>query len=325
MLRLEKIKKVNDVEILIISNSTDFTTDYICIELNKRTNKYLRINRDLFRSYSVDFCIDTLELLICIENAKYRISPSVLKSVYYRAPIYLHYIPRESLSFEEQLYRSQWMAFLRNIMLFENVLWMNNPTATFKAENKMLQLKYARESGLQCPTTHLLNSTDFISLDDKTSYVVKSLDTVILRKAQREAFCYTNILTGKEIKQSYIASAPIVLQDNISPKIDIRVTVVGKKAFPVKITNNGDGINGDWRKHKDIVDFIPFELPCQVENACIEVARKLGLWFGGIDLAFSSGKYYFIEINPTGEWAWLINSTGLRIDKAICDYLTIGV
>ena len=66
MLRLEKIKKVNDVEILIISNSTDFTTDYICIELNKRTNKYLRINRDLFRSYSVDFCIDTLELLICI-------------------------------------------------------------------------------------------------------------------------------------------------------------------------------------------------------------------------------------------------------------------
>lgn len=237
----------------------------------------------------------------------------------------MHYIPRESLSFEEQLYRSQWMAFLRNIMLFENVLWMNNPTATFKAENKMLQLKYARESGLQCPTTHLLNSTDFISLDDKTSYVVKSLDTVILRKAQREAFCYTNILTGKEIKQSYIASAPIVLQDNISPKIDIRVTVVGKKAFPVKITNNGDGINGDWRKHKDIVDFIPFELPCQVENACIEVARKLGLWFGGIDLAFSSGKYYFIEINPTGEWAWLINSTGLRIDKAICDYLTIGV
>ncbi len=40
-----------------------------------------------------------------------------------------------------------------------------------------------------------------------------------------------------------------------------------------------------------------------------------------MDLILHNGIYYFIEVNPTGEWAWLVNKTGLRIDKAICDYL----
>lgn len=312
---------MNEIEVLIISNSRDFTTDYVCIELNKRQCSYIRINRDLFNTYFVDFNIDTLEFRIGMEDNEYLIAPSKLKSIYYRAPIYLHYIPREILSFEEQLYRSQWMAFLRNLTVFEEVKWMNNPIATFKSENKMLQLKYARQCGMICPSTRIINCSDHINLKPKVYYAAKSLDTVILRQGKKEAFSYTNILDGNEIINSNLSYSPIVIQDNIDPKIDIRATVVGTRVFPVEIVCNGQGIYGDWRKNKGNANFVSTTLPPEINKSCIELTNRLGLSFGGVDLAFSNGKYYFIEINPTGEWAWLVNSSGHRIDHAICDYL----
>lgn len=45
--------------------------------------------------------------------------------------------------------------------------------------------------------------------------------------------------------------------------------------------------------------------------------KKLELNFGGIDLAIVSGEYYFIEVNPTGEWGWLEVKTGTNISKTI--------
>ena len=34
-----------------------------------------------------------------------------------------------------------------------------------------------------------------------------------------------------------------------------------------------------------------------------------------------NGKYYFIEVNLTGEWGWLKKTTGCPIDVAIVDIL----
>jgi len=49
--------------------------------------------------------------------------------------------------------------------------------------------------------------------------------------------------------------------------------------------------------------------------------NKLHLLFGGIDLAIVNDKYYFIEVNPTGEWGWLEDKNEMKISKAIMDAL----
>lgn len=49
--------------------------------------------------------------------------------------------------------------------------------------------------------------------------------------------------------------------------------------------------------------------------------QKLNLKFGGIDLIIHNGNYYFIEINPTGEWSWLMHHLNLDIDKEIAKLL----
>lgn len=312
---------MNNVEILVISDTMDFTTDYICIELNRRNANYLRINRDKFMDYKIVFDINVQILNITINENKYIIDERNLKSIYYRAPIYLHDTYKPNLAFDKQLYRSQWTAFLRNLSIFENAKWMNNPIDTFRAENKMLQLKYAKNIGFKCPSTLLLNSIEDVVLSNDNNYIMKSLDTVLLRQDNKEAFVYSNVMTCDELKKSEFSIAPVVIQEYLYPKIDLRVTVVGEEVYAAKIEKNGVGIDGDWRKEKDNVDFIVVELPKEIVNKCVQIVRDLGLSFGGIDLINYNGEYYFIEVNPTGEWAWLVNKAGLEIDNGICNYL----
>lgn len=315
---------MSKIEILVISDTMDFTTDYICLELQRRNANYLRVNRNKFRDYKVVFDIGSLILYITINDKEYIIDNNNLKSIYYRAPIYLHDTYEPNLSVEKQLYRSQWAAFLRNLVLFDNAKWLNNPIDIFRAENKMLQLKYAERIGMKYPHTLLVNSVGNIGLNREKDYIIKSLDTVLLRQGNKEGFVYSSVVTGEELMESELATAPVIIQEYLYPKVDLRVTVVGEKVFAVKITKEGIGIAGDWRKEKENVDFIEIDIPIDINKKCVEIVNNLGLSFGGVDLILHNEVFYFIEVNPTGEWAWLVNKADLKMDKAICDYL-LGV
>lgn len=140
---------MNNVDILIISNRLDFTSDYVCQELYHRETRYLRLNRDQFHEYHVAFNVDAGEMSIEIDNIRYYISQPDIKAIYYRAPIYLRDIYKPGLDEREQLFRTQWTAFIRNLSFFEDVIWMNNPLATFKAEcpfDKLNAIKEARKT-----------------------------------------------------------------------------------------------------------------------------------------------------------------------------------
>lgn len=157
MLRPVRIEKVNDPEILIISDTLDYSTDFITVELYNRKSNYLRVNRDEFADHAITFDIDSNSLIIEKNGSRYTISDEKLKSIYFRAPIYLRDIYQPNIPEQKQLFRTQWGAFVRNLSILEKPLWVNNPIATFKAENKQLQLKYARDAGFNIPWTIVTN------------------------------------------------------------------------------------------------------------------------------------------------------------------------
>nr|WP_285891039.1 hypothetical protein [Mesobacillus subterraneus] len=259
-------------------------------------------------------------MVVEFEGEQYIIDNENLKSIYYRAPIYLRDIYQPDILPEEQLFRTQWTAFIRNLTIFENINWLNNPVHTFKAENKLLQLRYAKNIGFLCPETIITNSNK-IDIDNDSTYIVKSLDTALLRTEGKEAFVYSSVLSGKVIKESALSLSPIVVQQYIYPKVDIRVTVIKDKLFAVKILKDKEGIAGDWRLQKHDIEYIPIDLPATIKKKCLQIVERFGLTFGAIDLIKSNNQYYFIEVNPTGEWAWLVDSAQLPIYESICDFL----
>ncbi|PYG84277.1 RimK-like ATP-grasp domain-containing protein [Ruminiclostridium sufflavum DSM 19573] len=311
---------MNEVDHLIISNTIDYSTDLICIQFQKRGLNYLRINRDKFLECNITYSIPDDSLIVKTTDEEYIIFGDSLKSIYFRAPVFLRSSKTYSLS--QQLYRSQWSAFIRNLIVFDKCKWVNHLVSTYRAENKMYQLKVAKEVGFLIPDTIVGNCcTEFIK--SSNFYIVKSLDTALFHDGNKELFTYSTKILGCELNDAELQEAPVIIQKYLEDKTDIRVTIVEDRLFPVKITKDSCGIEGDWRKmSKDLLEYSPITLPTDIENKIREIMKRLDLKFGGMDLILSNNNYYFIEVNPTGEWGWLKYESKLDIDIAIADCLS---
>lgn len=318
MLRQERIKKVNRIEYLIISSTIDFSTDLVCFRLLTNGKKFYRLNRDEFFKHKIEVDLQNKYMRIAIDDKEFYAGFKEIKGIYFRAPVFLRTQSKTVLSLNEQLERNQWSSFLRNLIVFQDAIWINNPVDVYRAENKMYQLCIAEECGFKIPKTQVTNSSG-IQIDDETEYIVKSLDTALFYDLEngKEMFTYSNVVRGAELKQYDLKSAPVFVQEFLQPKVDCRITFVDGKIFPVKIQKDGHGIYGDWRFYKEQLEYILFELPKVIEYKIVALMNKLYLKFGGIDLAYVDGEYYFIEINPTGEWGWLEVKTGMEISSAI--------
>ncbi|WP_194089324.1 RimK-like protein [Vibrio hibernica] len=310
------------VDVLIVSSIYDFSTDLVVQELENRGVNYFRLNKENFTTYRSTIDIENKLLEVRVDGEIYQVT-SATKSIYYRQPVFLRNTPSNSLTIDEQLSRSQWMGFLRSLVIFENAAWLNRPEATYLAETKAYQLILAQDIGFKIPTTLIGNDADKFQRF-KQKIIIKSLDTILLRESNDCLFTYSTIKDPSELNDQNVSSAPLTVQEYVTQKIDIRVTVIGNKLVAVIITSEGHGIEEDWRTiNRDLVEYTEIKLPKDIENHCFELLSKLKLNFGAIDLLLSNGEFTFVEINPTGEWGWLVNSDR-RFDIDIATWLTEG-
>lgn len=315
--------------ILLVSNSRDFATDFVVAQLRSRNAEYLRIDLDLLHQDRVAF--DPRAGLLRIEGADIQmtVSDDIVTSVLFRAPTHLRESSGDRRAPESQLARHQWAAFARSLMVFEHCRWINHPCATYQAENKPYQLRRAAQLGFSIPKTLVTNSKPeadhAIWSGTSGCAAIKALDSFLVRLASGEdAFCYTQRVAFDEVMPADLKAIPIIIQEFLAPKIDLRVTVVGDHCYAAAVTLDRRGVEGDWRLAKDRVSFEVHQLPDIVHARCVELVRVLGLKFGAIDLALVEGDYYFIEINPTGEWAWLVTQCRFPIDSAIAEELLLA-
>lgn len=314
---------IRDPSVLILGSRYDLTCDFIVAAIRRRGTTYLRVNSEDFLEGT--YCLDPINRVFSGDygGCSFRIQNSTLRHVVLRRPVYLRIFGDNKESSDGLFRKYQWAAFLRNLMLFDNALWTNPLPSTYAAEHKGLQLAIASELGFLVPRTFITNSKE--QLDDafRDSEVVaaKGIDTVLTRTEHSESFGFTTFSTAKELRESQLAAAPLTVQAAVSPKTDIRVTVLGTRVFSVGITGPDGPVPHDWRTLKRSARFVDHKLPVSTEQMCIKIVQRLGLNYGAIDLAHDGKNYWFFEVNPTGEWAWLVDTAGLKIDEAFADHL----
>lgn len=309
--------------VLILASRFDLTCDFVISALRQLRVQYVRINTEDLPDMLVSLDPRHREINITMAGTDFLLSNRNVRSVFYRRPVFLRDYGAPCPDPIEQLKRHQWAAFIRNFMILNNASWMNHPAATYLAEHKAYQLSVAHEVGFEIPDTIVTNSSNHVfgikSFQDQVA--IKGIDTVMVRDGDSETFGFTSFVSTAELSHEKLHAAPVVFQEALQCKLDVRVTVVGHEIFAVAITKNGQPISGDWRCQKAGAQFEAYELPNEVKDKCFRIVKKLDLVFGAIDLAQAGDSFYFLEINPTGEWGWLIDAAGLAIDDSVASWL----
>ncbi len=310
---------------LIVTNQRDITADYIVLELQRRRHVVFRLNVEELRDGCVDFDpFSDEQFFIKIHKKEFNLKQ--IKAAYFRRPGALE-AHNDIVSMEMKDYVvAEWATFLRSMYITIGSRWLNSPDAISIAENKPLQLYAARILGFHVPPTVITNMRHSANtLIARGSAVAKPLRHNLVHVNQQERAIFTNKIDGLyNVPDDSVKYAPIIFQKEIKKKFDIRVTVVENNVFACAIHSQDKAeTKTDWRrgsypdlKHEAI------DLPSDIVEKCRKLLQYFSIKFGAIDLILDKcGAYWFLEINPNGQWAWIENRTGLPITKSLVDSL----
>jgi len=193
------------------------------------------------------------------------------------------------------------------------------------AENKLRQLLIAKAVGLDIPPTLFSNHEEdvfrFLEVhEDQT--VVKMQGVVSWSMEGRSDFFYTRKVSAKDLENSSVLSAyPMIYQQLIEKEYELRIIYVDGEFFCGKIPSLPSHIL-DWRMPGVQFNWEKSDIPETLRQNLKGLMARLDLRFGAIDVIKSiNGKYYFLEVNPTGEWGMLQKFLDFPIAENIAETL----
>jgi glutathione synthase/RimK-type ligase-like ATP-grasp enzyme len=243
-----------------------------------------------------------------------------------RSPVHPHGL--DSAVHDYCCHESQ--AFLVGSVLASRAPVMSNPACVWAAENKLYQLRVAHDVGLRVPKTAVSNDPAAIRrffATVRSSMIVKPLRSGYIELAGAPRAVFTSRVSEEHLAQLDAAvPCPAIYQALILKCCDVRVTVVGAgdRIFTAEIESQSDpDAVIDWRRTSNPdLPHKATDLPEDVTAGIIELMKRLGLSFGALDLVRDDkGNYWFLEINPNGQWLWLEDFLGFDISAAIAEWL----
>ncbi len=199
--------------------------------------------------------------------------------------------------------------------------WINHPTKDDEAARKVYQLKVAQEIGLTIPDTCITSDPALAR-----RFVAKhGIDHVIYKafSGTEQAWRETRLLKTEELQSiDKVRYAPVIFQRHIPAQADLRITVIGDQVFACAIDSRNTDYTVDFRMVMDQADMTAFDLPDRLRRQLAAYVRRLNLVYGAIDMRLTpDGEYVFLEINPSGQWLFVEQRTGLPITDALTDLM----
>jgi glutathione synthase/RimK-type ligase-like ATP-grasp enzyme len=205
---------------------------------------------------------------------------------------------------------------------------MSAPDRLWAAEHKLLQLKAARHAGLTIPDTIVTNDADAVRsafVRFGGSMIAKPVRSGFVDLGSEQRAIYTSRVLEEHLQdRNSLRLSPVIYQPLLPKAADVRVTIVGERAFAVEIDSQSDPqASVDWRRTENPnLPHRSVELPRELERSLVGLNRSLGLSFGAIDLVHTvDDDYVFLEVNPSGQWLWLDDILDLGITRAISSWL----
>ena len=218
---------------------------------------------------------------------------------------------------------------LRDFVIFslERKKFLGN----IKAENgnKLISFEIARQVGFKTPNYFISSSSEKLkAYSSNKQAIIKPIQDGF--RFHIDKLLYKNYYCNKidnELFQNLESEIfPSCIQDYINKKIEIRTFYLNGKTYSMAIFSQENlETQVDFRNYS--LDKpnrnVPFILPKDIDRKIDLFMNKIGLNTGSIDLILThENEYYFLEVNPTGQYGMIEQSCFYGLDKKIADFLT---
>ncbi|MDM1557392.1 grasp-with-spasm system ATP-grasp peptide maturase [Chryseobacterium indologenes] len=299
--------------ILIISNNGDSTTTKVVKYLSVMEKKFIRVHEDEF------FEIKTDKKRIYLISDRNKFFLDEITSTWYR---------RGGLKFKRLSYDNNAV----NLHMDEHQHWLEDyviKTLELKKSinkqsnnhvNKLLVLEQAKKIGLNVPKYFLAENTDEVAV--KKTITKPITENVILDSVDGNfnGIIYTSVVQEKEKNPFFIS----FFQEKIEKDFEIRSFYLGGKIWSTAIiSQNDEQTKIDFRKYnyKKPNRKVRYQLPRDIEEKTHQLMQLLDLSCGSIDFIKSGDHFYFLEVNPTGQFIGLSEICNYSLEKEIAQYL----
>lgn len=324
--------------VLILTQEFDLTVDPVIQCLTARGAEVTRVDLSYFPRRMTVTASDFNGGRRRLRHRDHEVDLDRLSSVWYRRPTRFDFGP-EMGEAEQQFAYKEAMQGVGGILRATDCLWVNRPDVDAVGELKPYQLTLARQLGLRVPRTLLTNDPEEVAA------LAKQADRPIVYKALAGGVIHypggfpSGLLTtmvGDEIHEHLdrIGHTMCMFQEYVEKAYEIRLTVIGNTYFPVVIcSQDHDATSVDWRGEYTGPDAdsrsLPYgdyqPLPEAVVDRTQALLSRLNAVYAAVDFIVTpDGDYVFLEVNPAGQFMWMLHDLGLRLDEHMADLLMRG-
>ncbi|MDQ1096458.1 ATP-GRASP peptide maturase of grasp-with-spasm system [Chryseobacterium sp. SORGH_AS909] len=186
--------------------------------------------------------------------------------------------------------------------------------------NKLLVLEKARKTGLDVPAFYLAENTDDVKLGKTITKSITGNVMLELLDSESDGMMYTSVIDKKNIEDFFIS----FFQEKIEKDFEIRSFYLNGRIWSMAIfSQNDEQTRTDFRKYnmENPNRNIRYQLPDHVEEKVIRLMQALDLNCGSLDFIKSGSNYYFLEVNPVGQFGNISFDCNYMLEKEIAEYL----
>jgi len=324
--------------VLIISEKSDYNTGVVINWLCKSKVRYILITPETkVKEININLNEDDYTIKFQQKRKIFEVNYKDIDSVWYRRGFINVNIEKNSIK-DAKIKKSigkhllgEWASLLQFIYnSFGNKIFLGN--YLIGDTNKIITLKIAKKVGLLTPETHVLTKKeDVINLLSKKEYITKGIQSGLLiniynKDNQISYYNLTNEINKSDFKESETTFFPSLIQQKIKKLFEIRTFFINNVFYSMAIFSQLDNQTKiDFRNYnfKKSNRCIPFTLPSEIRKKLIKLLNILHLNTASIDIIYTPNKkYYFLEINPIGQYEMVSSPCNYNIDKRIYEFLT---
>jgi len=320
--------------ILIISSIDDLSTNEVIDWLDFYSAPYMRIcSTDTIFIKKLVLSDEEPQLVFSIDNEI--IDWKNIKAVWYRRS----FLNLSSFTIKSDLSTNidfQINAQMKHeLQILKDAFWNILQTKSINTEagnklNKLLVLDACRLVGIKIPKTIITSSKkDLRTFFDEVrgGLITKNYSPGLFISDDEGYFSTeTRELNLEMLNSLNDCFAPILAQKNIEKAFELRIFYLLGECYSSAIFSQNDDKtktdfrNYNWEKPNRTP---PYSLPVELRNKIIQLMKIVELNSGSIDiLVDTKGDYFFLEINPVGQFKQVSLPCNYQLEKKIAQTLT---